>query len=61
MKSYVSPPNMVVMVMKACCLLFGHEESWESSKKYLLSDIKFIDKLIEFDARNCDESRFGKL
>ena len=37
---------MVVMVLKATCLLFGYEETWENAKKYLLNDMKFLDKLI---------------
>ena len=37
---------MVVMVLKATCLLFGYEETWDNAKKYLLNDMKFLDKLI---------------
>ena len=46
LKSYVNPPNLVVMVLKATCLLFGYEENWENAKRYLLGDLKFLDKLI---------------
>ena len=45
-KSYINPPNLVVMVLKACCLLYGYEENWENSKRYLLGDIRFLEKLI---------------
>ena len=31
--------------MKATCLLFGFEETWENAKKHLLTDIKFVEKL----------------
>jgi hypothetical protein len=54
----------VVQVLDATCLLFGYEESWENSKRYLLSDIKFLDRLviyikkIEFDVKKCPETRF---
>ena len=45
-KSYVNPPKVVVTVLDAVSLLFGQEESWEASKRYLLNDIKFLDKLV---------------
>ena len=34
------------MVLKACCLLYGYEETWENAKRYLLGDIHFLEKLI---------------
>ena len=52
---------MVVIILKACALLFGLEETWESSKRYLLGDIKFLEKLIDFDVINCPPQRFLKL
>lgn len=45
-KSYVNPPKMVVILMNAFCVLFGYEENWESSKKNLLNDFKFLEKLV---------------
>jgi hypothetical protein len=33
------------MVLNATCLLFGYEESWDDAKRYLLGDIKFLEKL----------------
>ena len=51
---------MVTVVMKACCILFGLDETWESAKRYLLGDIKFLEKLVEFDARGADQIRFDK-
>ena len=45
-KSYVNPPKLVVTVLDATCLLFGYEESWEQSKRYLLGDMKFLEKLV---------------
>lgn len=49
---------MVVMVLKACCCLFSYEESWESAKRFLLNDIQFLNKLVDFDVKMCPESRF---
>jgi dynein heavy chain, axonemal len=60
-KSYINPPNLVVMVLKACCLLYGYEENWENSKRYLLGDIRFLEKLIEYDVSTAAEIRFVKL
>ena len=34
------------MVLDAICLLFGFDETWEESKRNLLGDIKFLDKLV---------------
>ena len=34
------------MVLDATCLLFGYEENWENSKRFLLGDIKFLEKLV---------------
>jgi hypothetical protein len=39
---------MVVMVLDAICLLFSFEENWENSKKFLLGDMKFLEKLVIF-------------
>jgi len=39
----------VVTVLSSCCLLFGFKETWDDAKKLLLGDMKFLDKLIEFD------------
>ena len=52
---------MVVIVLKATALLFNIEETWENSKRYLLGDIRFLEKLIEFDVQKCPEHRFIKL
>ena len=49
------------MVLDAICLLFGLEESWEVSKRNLLGDMKFLEKLIDFDLKKSPESRFLKL
>ena len=49
------------MVLDAICLLFGLEESWEVSKRNLLGDMKFLEKLIDFDLKKSPESRFLRL
>ena len=51
-KSYINPPQMVVQVLKACCLIFGYEENWENAKRYLLGDIRFLEKLKSYEVAN---------
>ena len=50
-KSYKNPPQMVVLVLNACCCLFNYEENWESAKRHLLNDIQFLNKLVDFDVK----------
>jgi len=38
--------------------LFGFQETWESAKKNLLGDMKFLEKLIDFDVTKTPEKRF---
>jgi len=45
-KSYINPPKLVVILLKALCLLFGYEENWDIAKKFLLNDFKFSEKLV---------------
>jgi hypothetical protein len=40
--------------------MFGFEETWESAKKNILSDMKILDKLKEYNVRGF-EDRFKKL
>ena len=46
--------------MESVCLLFGMEETWENAKKYILNDLKFLEKLIEYNV-NHKEEIFNKL
>ena len=61
LKSYINPPGLVVLVLSACCLLFNYEETWESAKRYLLNDMRFIEKLIDFNVKSVTEARFEQL
>ena len=51
-KSYIQPPEQVMVTLCACCLLFGFDESWENGKRYLLNDMKFLQKYIHFKCLN---------
>ena len=35
--------------------MFGYEETWDSAKKHILSDIKILEKLREFTIHGKDE------
>ena len=61
LKSFTSPAPLVVTVMTATCLLFGFKETWEDAKKNLMSDMKFLDKLCDFDVSKVPEKRFVTL
>ena len=57
-KSYTNPPALVNTVLCACALLFGLKETWEDAKKNLLGDMKFLEKLMDFDVTKIPEKRF---
>ena len=52
---------MVNTVLTATALLFGFKETWEDAKKNLLGDMKFLEKLIDFDVSKIPEKRFVQL
>jgi len=49
---------MVNTVLCACACIFGIKETWEDAKKHLLGDMKFLEKLIDFDVAKTPEKRF---
>lgn len=51
LKTFTNPPRLVGVTMNAVCLLFGSKQEWNEAKK-LLNDMKFLDKLKEFDKDN---------
>jgi dynein heavy chain len=51
LKSFKSPPAAVGLTMNAVCLLFGVKQEWGEAKK-LMGDMRFLDKLKEFDKDN---------
>merc|ERR1719409_761244 len=48
MKGFKKPPELVVTVVNAVCLLMGRKENWDEGLK-ILSDAKLIDTLKEYD------------
>jgi dynein heavy chain len=60
MKAFSKPPELVMTVMEAICILFKIKPDWENSKK-LLGDSMFLKKLSDFDKDNVPESVSKKL
>ncbi|KAF1335991.1 Dynein heavy chain, partial [Globisporangium splendens] len=51
LKTFTNPPRLVGVTTNAVCLLFGAKQEWNGAKK-LLNDMKFLDKLKEYDKDN---------
>ena len=50
-KSFVSPPADVAIVMSSVMIVLGKDPTWASVKKEL-ADPKFVDRVINFDKDN---------
>ncbi|XP_065911794.1 dynein axonemal heavy chain 6-like [Dysidea avara] len=57
---FQKPPELVLTVMEAICILFGQRPDWGNSKQ-LLGDPGFLKKLIDFDKDKIPESVLKKL
>ncbi|KAI9346257.1 dynein heavy chain and region D6 of dynein motor-domain-containing protein [Obelidium mucronatum] len=55
LKVFAKPPDAVLMVMEAICILFKMKPDWENSKK-LLGDPQFMKKMAEYDKDNIPEA-----
>ena len=51
LKTFTNPPRLVAVTLNAICLLFGSKQEWSEAKK-LLNDMKFLEKLKDFDKDN---------
>ncbi|KAJ3105519.1 Dynein heavy chain 6, axonemal [Phlyctochytrium planicorne] len=60
LKVFTKPPDLVLMVMEAICILFKVKPDWDNSKK-LLSDPQFMRKMTEYDKDNIPDSISKKL
>ncbi|KAJ3027001.1 UNVERIFIED_CONTAM: Dynein heavy chain 6, axonemal, partial [Siphonaria sp. JEL0065] len=60
LKVFSKPPDLVLLVLEAICILFKVKPDWESSKK-LLSDPQLMKKMAEYDKDNIPESMTKKL
>ncbi|KAI9224248.1 dynein heavy chain and region D6 of dynein motor-domain-containing protein [Blastocladiella britannica] len=60
MKAFAKPPELVVLVLEAVCVLFKVKPDWDSSKK-LLSDPQFLRKIQEYDKDSVNDALAKKL
>ncbi|KAJ3101998.1 Dynein heavy chain 6, axonemal [Phlyctochytrium planicorne] len=60
LKVFSKPPDLVLMVMEAVCILFKVKPDWEGSKK-LLGDSQLMKKMQDFDKDNIPDSLLKKL
>ena len=57
---FKTPPELVVLVMEAVCILMGVKPDWDSAKK-MLADTQFLNKLINYDKDNIPLATLKKL
>ncbi|KAJ1555212.1 Dynein heavy chain 6, axonemal, partial [Nowakowskiella sp. JEL0078] len=60
LKVFTKPPEAVLMVLEAICILFKAKPDWENSKK-ILSDPQLMRKMAEYDKDNIPEAITKKL
>jgi dynein heavy chain len=60
MKSFTNPPAAVRTVMEAVCVLLSRKTDWKAAKE-LLSDMTFMDQLVNYDKDNIPPSIIKKL
>ncbi|KAA6358077.1 MAG: putative dynein heavy chain, partial [Streblomastix strix] len=58
-KSFARPPELVMFVLQAVCLLFNQPQTWEQAKK--LMNAEFLGKLSDYDKDSLDEKMKSKL
>ena len=51
---YTNPPDLVMHVMAAVCILLRHKPDWSTSK-HLLADAGFLKRLVTFDKNSVPE------
>ena len=61
MKSYPKPPDDLVLVISAVCLLLDVKENWDEGKKLMNQPENFINMLKGFNKDNIKESKLKKL
>ncbi|KNE58518.1 hypothetical protein AMAG_04085 [Allomyces macrogynus ATCC 38327] len=60
MKAFAKPPDLVVMVLEAVCILFKVKPDWDSAKK-LLGDPQFLKKIQDYDKDSVNDALAKKL
>ncbi len=59
-KSFANPPEMVEFTLNAVCIMFGVKPNWKEAKN-LMNDMKFLDKLKNYDKDHIPKSKIRKL
>lgn len=59
-KTFVKPPQLVIEIMEAVCLLNGAKPDWSSAKQ-LLSQTDFFNRLLEVHTKPIPESTLAKI
>ncbi|CAB0031813.1 unnamed protein product [Trichogramma brassicae] len=59
-KVFNKPPPLVRFVMEAVCLLLGEKPDWQAAKS-ILSDLKFLDRLIAYPIDSVSDKLLKKL
>jgi len=63
LKTFTKPPELVLVVMNAVCLLFYRnkkKETWDDAKK-MLNDINFLNKLFDYDTDSIPDNILSRL
>jgi dynein heavy chain len=60
LKSFANPPKMVGVTLDAVCILFGVKQDWKEAKA-LMNDMKFLDRLKDYDKDNIEPAMIKKL
>ena len=58
---YSTPPDDLVMVLNAVCLLKGEKQDWDTAKKLMKDPRKFIEDLVKYDKDAIKEATLRKL
>jgi dynein heavy chain len=61
MKMYAQPPDDLVMVLNAVCLLKKEKQDWDTAKKLMGNPKQFLTSLQDFDKDNIAEGQLKKL
>jgi dynein heavy chain len=61
MKSYPTPPQELVMVIGAVCVLFGKKENWDEGKKLMNEPKKFLDSMTTYNKDKIPEKIVKKV
>ena len=59
-RNYVRPPPLVMLTMDCVLMMIGEKSDWSTAKQ-ILTDPKFLDRLLAFDKDAITDSKLKKL